>query len=333
MGRFAYKVTGTPRIFLFHGNVPQMNFNKPFGLLLVKFCYNKRHIDLILFIARKNFNRVGWVNMKCHHCNSFDSMLRHIYVDKNNNLVTESERTAFEVLHPEEKGNIYTKIVLCGICYEQLSKQTNRVFPKKRPLQTTSPKGSSIRKPQNYYICPFCKTANEPMRNTCKNCGRILFSTEYETKRVPSKSLKGHERKNFNFKKGLVPIIVLLAIAFFASRGTEVRQKDVATPTRQVIQNETVSGQSSYKWSDGTKYTGEFKGGRPHGKGTITWANGQTYTGDFFQGQMTGYGTLKLTDGSAYTGNFYNGKPHGQGTMNYSDGSVYTGNWVNGERE
>jgi hypothetical protein len=35
-------------------------------------------------------------------------------------------------------------------------------------------------------------------------------------------------------------------------------------------ENEVVS----YKWSDGTKFEGWFKEGKPH-KGTVTWPNGQ----------------------------------------------------------
>lgn len=262
-------------------------------------------------------------------------MSRYIYVDKNSNVLTEGELAAFEILHPEEKGKYYRKILLCGICYSEVSRKTNRVLKGKAQTKSSPQNTSSYGKAEHYYVCPFCKTPNEPLRNTCKKCDRILFSTEYETKRISASSFKASSRnkrrsESFDMKKIFIPLVVILAIAFLATRGTETGP--IGVSSNQVIPS-NVSGQSTYEWKDGTKYTGDFKGGQPHGKGTIVWTTGQTYTGDFLHGQMTGYGTFKFIDGTIYTGNLHNGKPHGQGTMQYSNGSVYTGNWVNGERE
>lgn len=122
--------------------------------------------------------------MKCQNCNSFDSMFRFMYVDRNKKLLTEGELAAFGILHPEEKGEFYRKILLCGICYSQLSGQANRVL-KGTVLSTSKPlprKNPSNRKIDHYYKCPFCKTHKEPLRNTCQKCARVLFSTGYGTK-------------------------------------------------------------------------------------------------------------------------------------------------------
>lgn len=279
--------------------------------------------------------------MKCHNCSGFDSMIRFMYVDKNKNLLTEGEIAAFGILHPEEKGKFYRKILLCGICYGEMSRQTNRVLNEWAPstFKSFPRKTSPNRKTDHFYECPFCKTHNEPLRNTCKNCERVLFSTEYETKMISSSSFKAisktKRKSSFDTKKVFSPLVVILAIAFIYSRGTEVGQ--LGAPTKQALESNLgigqINGQSTYEWSDGTKYTGEFKGGLPHGKGTIVWINGQLYTGDFLRGQITGNGTMNYHEGHTFVGNFLNGKPHGQGTMRYANGSVYTGNWVNGERE
>jgi len=53
-------------------------------------------------------------------------MFRFMYVDRNKKLLTEGELAAFGILHPEEKGEFYHKILLCGICYSQLSRQTEQ---------------------------------------------------------------------------------------------------------------------------------------------------------------------------------------------------------------
>jgi hypothetical protein len=193
--------------------------------------------------------------MKCHNCNSFDSMFRFMYVDRNKKLLTEGELAAFGILHPEEKGDFYRKILLCGICYEQLSRQTNRVLKGKasstyKPLPSKTP---SNRKIDHYYQCPFCKTHNEPLRNTCKKCARVLFSTEYETKMVSSTSFNvsgksNRKRLSFDRKKVMIPIVVLLAIAFIASRETEVGQLGASKPDMgSNLVSGQINGRSTYE--------------------------------------------------------------------------------------
>jgi hypothetical protein len=43
-------------------------------------------------------------------------------------------------------------------------------------------------------------------------------------------------------------------------------------------------------------YTGNFRKGYPHGKGTYTWANGDVYKGDFVMGKREGDGQLTRRD-------------------------------------
>lgn len=63
-----------------------------------------------------------------------------------------------------------------------------------------------------------------------------------------------------------------------------------------------------YIYSDGSKYIGEHKSGKPGGQGTIYYINGDKYTG----------GWKKHA-------------PHGKGYMNYKDGRTIAAEWVYGK--
>ena len=44
-------------------------------------------------------------------------------------------------------------------------------------------------------------------------------------------------------------------------------------------------GVGTYKWADGGRYTGEYRGGWIHGKGTLIWADGSKYEGNWLFGK------------------------------------------------
>ncbi|MBM7661694.1 hypothetical protein JOC85_002497 [Bacillus mesophilus] len=254
-------------------------------------------------------------------------MASYMFLDKNNNLITESEFSAFKILHPEEENIRFQKVTLCGICYGNLSNHLNRkVNMKRKANQTPSAISSNkSRKVDHYYICPFCHTHNEPLSNTCKNCTRILFSTEYETKRVSSKSTK----INLNPKQVMLLIgIVLFAVYLLTPNDTNLVHNMI---DRATIESSSSNEPGYYEWPDGTTYNGEFENGLAHGKGTIEWVNGNIYTGDFTEGKITGQGKLMFSDGAVYEGSLSDGQPHGVGTMKYSNGSTFSGLWVNGK--
>lgn len=49
-------------------------------------------------------------------------------------------------------------------------------------------------------------------------------------------------------------------------------------------------------WADGTKYEGEWKDYKLHGKGKMTFANKSTYDGLWHEGRMHGEGHLLMAD-------------------------------------
>ena len=82
---------------------------------------------------------------------------------------------------------------------------------------------------------------------------------------------------------------------------------------------------------NGTKYVGEWKDDRVHGKGTITWPNGHKYVGEWKDGEMHGQGIYTEADGTQYVGEFKEHKRNGQGTATLPDGTQYVGEWKDGK--
>ncbi|WP_226670448.1 MORN repeat-containing protein [Metabacillus litoralis] len=266
--------------------------------------------------------------MKCSACKQTDRLAHTIYLDKNNKLMDESELTAFQILHPEDKGNTFKKVILCGICYEKIKKSNSKVkLIKKRTNIIHTPKVKKFNNPKNYYVCAFCHTPNEPLRNTCKNCERVLFSTEYDTKRI-SKYQLSDKKTSRRILDLLVVLSVIAITGFLVYKGV---QGHVSKYTTNASLEEVVSNQSTLAWRDGSTYTGDTKKGKPHGKGTMRWTDGTTYKGDFLEGNITGSGEYTWQNGEKYIGELKAGKPDGQGTMYYQDGSTYTGQWIGGE--
>ncbi len=67
------------------------------------------------------------------------------------------------------------------------------------------------------------------------------------------------------------------------------------------------SEKGQYIYRDGTRYVGDFTGGKPKGKGTVFYANGDKYVG-------------------AWDVN----RPHGDGILYFKNGRVLQANWENG---
>ena len=83
-------------------------------------------------------------------------------------------------------------------------------------------------------------------------------------------------------------------------------------------------------FENGDIYTGTFKHGLKHGKGTLTTRNNRSYEGEWKNDKPHGFGINTFPNGKIYTGNFDKGKPVGDGQWTYADGRIYNGTWVNG---
>ncbi|MEZ5013750.1 MAG: C1 family peptidase [Chitinophagales bacterium] len=109
-------------------------------------------------------------------------------------------------------------------------------------------------------------------------------------------------------------------------------------------------GYGVYKFSNGQRYEGHFKGGTRNGYGIYTWPDGSAYAGEWLNDkrhgeaviyltngsngtctyaddvQVTGYGDWVYNNGDKYTGNLSsNYIRNGYGTYTFSNGRKYTG--------
>lgn len=119
----------------------------------------------------------------------------------------------------------------------------------------------------------------------------------------------------------------------FAS-GSKAIQANKAKQSQQKLSRTGTSpkGVRTKVFESGDKYTGTFKYGLCHGKGTYIWKTGGKYVGDVFYGQMQGKGTLTFANGDKYVGEFWSDRPDGKGVMTYIDGSKYEGDFYKGQR-
>lgn len=129
----------------------------------------------------------------------------------------------------------------------------------------------------------------------------------------------------------------------------------LASLSAQCISGNCQNGKGTIKFSNNSRYTGQFLNGRQHGTGKMTFANGNAYEGQFVNGKMEGSGTMTYPNGDRYAGkwskdqpngagiyyfvtkerydgNFVNGAFDGQGIMYYPDGAYYSGNWRNNKK-
>jgi len=64
------------------------------------------------------------------------------------------------------------------------------------------------------------------------------------------------------------------------------------------------------------------------GPGTLSFTNGYRYTGEFRRGTYSGRFTVRYPDGATYVGEFKEGKRHGPGEEYAANGSLLRkGNW------
>ena len=90
-------------------------------------------------------------------------------------------------------------------------------------------------------------------------------------------------------------------------------------------------GRGVYTWPDGDRYEGDFVDGESTGRGVFTWANDDRYEGDFVDGKRTGRGVYTWADGDRYEGDFVDAKRTGRGVYTKADGDRYEGEWLNGK--
>ena len=145
--------------------------------------------------------------------------------------------------------------------------------------------------------------------------------------------------------KNPIGMIEVREIEFFlVNNGQDISDKKLNT-SDEVIKNEAKKMPSlsqklndvsklqyqskfgNYTYSDGTKYSGEWKDNKHHGKGTCNFSNGDRYEGEWKDHKKHGQGSYIYSNGGRYDGEWRDGNYHGKGTCIYSNGSRYDGEW------
>jgi hypothetical protein len=82
-----------------------------------------------------------------------------------------------------------------------------------------------------------------------------------------------------------------------------------------------------------SEYTGNFRAGRKHGRGSKTWPSGDSYVGEFVDDTKQGQGIYIWGAGSPNAGDSYQGRyradqRHGHGIYQWASGERYEGPWA-----
>jgi hypothetical protein len=72
-------------------------------------------------------------------------------------------------------------------------------------------------------------------------------------------------------------------------------------------------------YTDGTKYTGNWRNNKKEGYGILAYSNGINIKGTYYNGVIT-YGEIEFPNGAVYIGNMKDFLMSGKGTMVYNDG-------------
>ena len=87
----------------------------------------------------------------------------------------------------------------------------------------------------------------------------------------------------------------------------------VEAPKSGCVQGNCQNGRGVFvRREDGSKYTGSFQNGLPHGEGVMEFTNGEKYTGQFAHGFFEGKGLLQLMDGTRVSGYWTGGEYAGE---------------------
>lgn len=99
----------------------------------------------------------------------------------------------------------------------------------------------------------------------------------------------------------------------------------------QCIKGDCYNHFSTFKYLNGSIYSGHFKGGLPAGEGSLEYKNGDKYIGTWEKGVFSGQGKL-FKDNGHYEGSFKMGNFNGLGAFYFKSGDLYIGHWKNNQQ-
>mmetsp|Transcript_44699 Transcript_44699/g.127564 ORF Transcript_44699/g.127564 Transcript_44699/m.127564 type:complete len:696 (+) Transcript_44699:121-2208(+) len=154
--------------------------------------------------------------------------------------------------------------------------------------------------------------------------GKLLWSDGEEWIRVPEAEAPKRDLSN-----------LAMSDQCTAADSQDIAEKqDVASSSHGEDESWQGAGESPQArlLPDGSRYIGDWAGGRPEGQGTLVFPGGDTYKGQFLEGAMHGEGFYQRREGSgdpsiasSYRGQWHAGLKDGYGTEEWSNGARFEG--------
>ncbi len=94
--------------------------------------------------------------------------------------------------------------------------------------------------------------------------------------------------------------------------------------------NNTTYWNGTFKFHDGSQYTGDWENGIIHGYGMMYYADGGIYYGQWANNLRHGEGDMTYSNRTKYSGEWKYDKPNGYGSRELDDGTIYDGDWLDG---
>lgn len=94
--------------------------------------------------------------------------------------------------------------------------------------------------------------------------------------------------------------------------------------------NNTTYWNGTFKFDDGSYYSGDWENGIMHGYGMMHYVDGGKYYGNWANNLRHGEGDMTYSNRTTYSGEWKYDKPNGYGSREVEDGTIYDGDWLDG---
>jgi hypothetical protein len=93
----------------------------------------------------------------------------------------------------------------------------------------------------------------------------------------------------------------------------------------QCVQGNCVDGEGERRYDDGSRYVGQWRDSKRHGRGTLERKDGGVLSGDWRDDEPRGYGTYHFTNRAKYAIEWTGDRPQTGGPYAWSNGGRYVG--------
>jgi hypothetical protein len=138
----------------------------------------------------------------------------------------------------------------------------------------------------------------------------------------------------FNPEEGATAVIKLLenaGVRYSPKTSSDTHPKHVwGKSSIRYFPQTSLEEEFHVTYSDGSRYEGDWKDGKEHGRGVLVFVNGDRYEGEFRDGKPHGRGVYVTADGDRYEGEWKDGERTGRGVLLLASGDKREGDWCEG---